>query len=330
MTGLQPTTLAHAGPVMAKNLGLSWLDDRLAVVGYINKFRELLFLNYPEDNQFSNIFHCICVSKFNEPCVRGTCITGSPYWGFSLPRDVEAVEAIFTYGYPQVVRSRWRETLDGIPSGCGGQTDATEMARQFPTERDMDAISALKVRGEHRDDAGKKLFIQVIDADWKEQTLEFTFEADGWAVVPTLVREILSVALPVDRVGGVTVAQAEGRELSFYQPWETVPAYRRFKLPRTCPTTAVVVQGVKRFYPIWWGHDIVEVGSSIVIEHAAKYFKYGENTTDTKEIKTAEYHLAKMKEAVAGLIARSRGHATMDGTPFRGRITKSTRLPGVG
>lgn len=315
--------------MMAAALGMTWPDDRAAVLGYLNKYRNLLFNNYQEDNQLSNVFHCICVSQFREACVRGTCSPGNIYHGFTLPRDVAAVESIYESGVPLTLRSRWRETLYGIPVGCGGRVDAMEMAQQFPTERDLDSICALKLFADKAEDAGKKVFVAVIDADWKDQVLEFTLGSDAWAYVGTLVREIKSIALPVGRVGTVTIAQADGRELSLYTPGETVPAYRRFKVPASCNPHAVIVQGIKQYFPVWWDYDIVEIGDALVIEHAAKYFKYGENTTEQKEIKTAEYHLAKMKEQLAGLISRNRGAAIEENNPSRGRpITKSTRLPG--
>ena len=327
--GLDPTTVDRAGPILAAAKGLRWPEDRPEVVAYLNKYRNLLFNSYEEFKLFDNVFHCICVSEFRERCSTDTCNDPGTYQGFTLPADVAAVSAAWAYGEPLKVRSRWREAMMGIGL-TGPRVDILEMAEQFPIERDLNSVCALKVWTEREEDAGKHVVIEVIDGDWKIKKLDFTLESGGWVTVEERVREIRSVSLPVGRIGSVTLAQQDGYELSIYGPHETVPSYRRFKIAGTCPAGAVKIQGTRRFQPIYFDSDVVEVGDQLVIESAARFFKYGENTTEAAEIRTAAYHKTEMAGYLNGLISRHRGKAIQDTTPFRGRpLPRRTKhLPG--
>lgn len=331
MTGLEPTTVAVAAPIIADAMGIQWPGERKEVLHHLNDYRNLIF-NRPEGVEiFSNVFHCICVSEFREQCGTNECSPWNAFHGFSLPSDVSSIVGAWESGDPLVLRSRWRETRYGRGS-CGRSLELTETARQYATERDPNADAVkLKVHAAHPDDADKVMVVTVIDADWKTVKLEFTFLADGWAVAESHARQVVSVALPGNLQGEVTIAQEDGYELSIYDPWETAPAYRRFKVgyhAANCPTS-VLVQGIKRFRKVWFDHDIVEVGDPRVIQAAGRHFKHGNNSTDAKDLRRAASDLATMGNELAGVIARNRGRSVQDGNPARGRrITRSTRLPG--
>lgn len=327
--GLDPTTVDRAGPILAAAKGLRWPEDRPEVVAYLNKYRNLLFNSYEDFKLFGNVFHCICISTFRERCATGSCDDPATYQGFTLPADVAAVEAVWDSGEPLKIRSRWREAMTGIGL-VGPRVEVLEMAEQFATERDPNSICALKVWCERDEDAGKHVVIEVIDGDWKTRKLDFELAAGGWVTVEERVREIRSVALPLGRTGSITLAQQDGYELSIYAPDETVPSYRRFKIASTCPAGAVKIQGTRRFRSIYFDSDIVEVGDQLVIESAARFFKYGENTVEANEIRTAAYHKSEMTNYLNGLVARHRGHAIQDQTPFKGRPLprRTKKLPG--
>jgi hypothetical protein len=321
-TGLNPCTVAEAGPVMARAMGFSWDQDRTEVVEYLNKFRILLHTEYEKFKLFDDTFHCICVQSFvNE--------SGESYQGFTLPNNILGPKAVFAYGLPLRLRSRWRESHNGIGVTSLGRVEAFLMAERFATERDIKAVTKIKIYTEHEKDAGKKVYLEVIDASNRQRRVEFTLMHDGWAVSPVKVRKILSVSLPV-RSGSVTLSQQDGYELSLYDPWETAPSYQRMKLKTQCPKGTIIVQGTNNPRKgVYFDHDIVEVGNSLVIECAGKFFKYGETTTDQKEIQTAEYHKAKMDSYLRGEIARHRGEAIQDGSKFKGgRVTACKDLPG--
>ena len=227
------------------------------------------------------------------------------------------------------LRSRWRESHTGIGVSSSGRIETIEMAETFATERDLQSIIKIKIFTENDNDNGKKAYVDVVDSTGRNRRLCFTLIGNGFAVSSVKVKKILSVVLPPSREGSLLLAQADGYELSAYDPWETVPSYRRFRVnTQHCPST-VLVQGTKKFRNIYFDHDIVEVGNQLIIEEAAEYFKYTKGTKDQAEIKTGEYHLGKMKDYLAGEIARNRGNSIQDSSPFKGaRITKTKTLPG--
>lgn len=317
MTGLNPITVADAGPIMARAMGFSWDNDRSEVITYLNKYRNVLFTSYEKFKLFDDSFHTICVQDFDE------------YQGFTLPPDINGVEAVWSCGHPLLLRSRWREAHTGIGISGLGRIEAVQLAETFATERDLNKVTKIKIFTEHESDAGKKVHIEAIDSSGRQKRIAFNLIFDGFAVSPCKVQKILSVSMPSGRCGGLRLMQEDGFELSHYTPWESVPAYRRMKVKtQNCPGT-VIVQGTKKFLNVYFDHDIVEVGNALVIEEAGKFFKYGESTTDQKELQTAEYHRTLMEKYLKGEIARHRGNSIQDGSPFKGgRITKSARLPG--
>lgn len=330
-TGLNPTTVARAGPIIADAFGLKWSEDRLEVMKVINKIRNKWFNLYEDFSLFNDLAYCMCVSTFRERCAINCGPRGVTdcYQGFTLPKDLAAVEAVWSHGMPLTTRSRWRETLVGL-GPIGPRVETFEMAELFATERDMTEITSLKVFAEHPDDEGKHVVVKVIDCDGREKNLDFCLKGDVWAVISTKVREIREVSLPADRKGYVTLAQKDGHELSQYDPFETVPSYRRFKVALSnCPST-VKIQGVRRFTDVYFDHDIVEIGDILILESGARYFKYKDGTKDASEINMAEYHLNNMKTELAGLIARHRGNSRKDGAARQGRPLprRIKKLPG--
>lgn len=325
--GLNPVPLSVAGPILAKANGLRWPEDRVRVVELANKYRNLLYNLYEEVKLFDEVSQCICLSDFREPCVRDC---DPVHWkGFTLPYDVASVESAWESGNVLTQRSRWRESLVGRHNP-GAFMEMFEVPGQFATERDLREVTRLKVYADSVEDNGLTVEVKVVDADWEHQTLAFSLQGDGWVTVDNYVREIISVVLPGHRDGGIRLAQEDGYELSRYTPNEPTPAYRRYKVAAHCNSEAVLIQGTRRMVPVYFDSDIVEVGDQLVMEAAARYFKYGENTTDQKDIKRAEYDLAKMKESLSGLLARNRGRSKQDGTPYQGRPLPRRRkqLPG--
>lgn len=324
MSLLDPKPLSAILPKMAEALSLKISEDKAEIIRYINKYREYLYTKYDEFELFNNAFHCICVNDFKQLCV-GDC--NGCYQGITLPPDIVSVEAIWDYGQPLTLHSRWRESHTGVGvKGCR-RIDATEMAETFPTERDLTEITSLKIFTELEQDEDKCVKVTVLTNHGKETTVTFKTISDGWAVSRIKAKKILSVSLPPDRAGAITLAQANGFVLSKYAPWEDIPNYRRFKLNANCRRT-VLVQGVRRYRDIYFDHDIVEVGNGLVIEAAGKYFKFGENTADANELAVADKWLNEMKSLLNGLIARHRGNAIQDANPSQNYRIRNKTLPG--
>jgi len=312
---------------MASAMGLDWSDNRFEVVNYLNKFRLLVYTDYDKLKLFDDTFHCMCVESFYDLCPDPDCAT--QYQGFTLPEDVLGVVAAWEYGYPLKMRSRWRESHNGIGTSGLPRAEIIAMAQMFCTERDITTTSKLKVFCEHASDAGKVVTMEVIDSRYKQRKISFTLIHEGLAVSPFKVRKILSVSLPSGRCGSVKLMQDDGFVLSEYTPWETVPNYRRVKVATVCRASTILIQGTKKFNRIYFDSDIVEVGNQLIIEAAGRYFKFGENTVEADEINRAQLDKAEMNRLLIGEISRHRGHAIQDGSPFKGRPSPVRRtLPG--
>ena len=319
MNGLDPIPVAQAGPIMARALGLSWCEDREEVMDYLNKYRLLIYTQYDRYKLFNDTYHLIYVSQFDG------------YQGVTLPPDILAVEGVWSCERSLAIRSRWREMHSGIGLPRGKRITTVEMAEMFPMEKDLPtADGTIQLYAEHSADTGKDVFVTVQNAETQRtEVLRFALEAGTWRVSEVPVKKVLAVSLP-PLVGHVRIASDADNVLSIYAPWETAPMYRRLKLADSaCSCTTVLLQGTKRFVNLSFDHDIVEVGNQLIIEAAARYFRHGESSVETSEIKRANYDLATLDRLLVGLIARHRGRAFQDGSPFNGRrITKNPSLPG--
>lgn len=315
MSLLSPITVLEAGPVVAEAYGLSWSDNRAEVVGIINKYRELLYTQYDKLQLFDNVFHRIRVEKYGCGCEQ--------YQGFTLPHDILSVEAVWDDGRSLTLHSRWREAHNG-KGLTGTRVSTLEMAETFPTVRDLTITGKLKIFTEHADDAGKLVHMDVIQKGGRQKRLVFTLVHDGWAISPVRVERILSVSLPTERSGGIRLAQEDNRELSVYAPNESVPVYRRHKLATSCCSGSVVLQGVKRFVPVWFDHDVVEVGNRLALDAASRHFRFTLGGSDAKEIQTGEFWLGKLNGYLLGETARQRGGNIQDFSPLKLQKNKKT------
>jgi len=328
--GLDPTTVMQAAPWVADALNLKWPQDRIEVIEQLNKIRNLWYNGYSNYKLFDNAFHCICVSNFPRVC--GTvCNTSDCYQAITLPPDVASIEGAWVHGQPLKLRSRWWEPHFGIDTTALPRVELVQMAEKFSTSRDLQQFSRLKVYAERDEDKDKIVMVEILTDKGTHEKLQFNLIPDAWATAPPFAARILSVVLPADSVGAITLAQENGYELSVYAPSEKVPHYSRYRLASSnCPAT-VLIQGAKRFVPVYFDHDIVELGDQLLIQSAARYFKFGEATTETKEINRAQYDRAEMERHLEGIVARHRGNAIQDQNPFRSSgNTRRSGLPGYG
>lgn len=326
--GLDPTTVMQAAPWVADAFNLKWPQDRIEVIEKLNKIRNLWYNGYSEYKLFDNAFHCICVSSFPLSC-GSACNPNACYQAITLPPDIASIEGAWVHGQPLKLRSRWWEPHFGIDTTSLPRVELVQMAEKFSTSRDLQQFSRLKVYAERDEDKDKIVMVEIVSDQGKHEKLQFKLVPDAWVQTTPFASRILSVVLPADSVGAITLAQEDGYELSVYAPSEKVPHYSRYRLaPSNCPAT-VLIQGAKRFMPVYFDHDIVEIGDQLILQSAARYFKFGETTTETKEIKRSQYDLAEMEKHLAGVMARHRGNAVQDQNPFRGSFnTRRTVLPG--
>ena len=334
MIGLEPTTVAKAGTYMAQFLGLSWPRDREEVLSKINDFRDLTYTD-PNLTLFDNVLECIAVSNYRLGCLSDQCgadpCDENTFQGFVLPEHLISISAAWESKRPLNIRTRWRETQQGISEQERGErVSVTETSTLVPTERPMLRPGKLKMFASRPEDAGKEVLLDVVTEGGVHRRIKFTLQFDAWQESKEVVTAIDYVSLPPDRVGTVTLAESTDlRFLSTYEPWEDVPSYRLFRLSSRCPSGFILLQGVRRFREVAYDHEMVEIGSRTVLRHAAEHLRYGIGTTEAADNQKSANAYASMIGAIRGLMNRSRGEAKQDPHPFAGRqVSPSNILPG--
>jgi hypothetical protein len=234
---------------------------------------------------------------------------------------MQGVVKAWNYGLPLRVRSRWREAFTGKVA-CHSELSVVVLPRQFPTERVFRAAVPLRFYTASAADAGKVIFMEA-QMKHGRQTLRFDLKTDEWVESQDPVYDILSVSLPEGMTDEVTLATADGDVLSVYAPWERVPSYLRVKFLQPCPNN-VFIQGTRRFTPVWFDPDIVEVGSATIMEFYAQYVRHSK-AKDAIDRETAREALSDANRELDGLMARVTAGAIQDG-PKRSRPSKA--LPG--
>ncbi len=194
----------------------------------------------------------------------------------------------------------------------------------------MLAVGKLKVFCSNPKDDGKVLYMDVTAEGGISRRLKFELKFDTWQESQERVSAIHYLSLPEGRVGTVVLAESTGlRVLSVYEPWETVPSYRLFRLSSRCPSGVIQLQGVLRFREVEFDHEMVEIGSRTVLRHAAEHLRYGIGTTEQADNAKGRSAYGDMINALRGLMDRSRGEAKQDPNPFAGRqVAPSNILTG--
>lgn len=324
MNELNPTSVVEAGLVMAPHLGLDWEINRQEVVNGINNGRNHVYNKYSTKKLFDSSFHCFVPQPFPEECVSRTLVKNC-YWGATLPPDMSGVVKAFHCGHPLKIRSRWRESFTGKIQ-CGRELSVISLGRNFPTERELRQPSRIRFYAESVCDSGKVVYVEARMFGDTIRTLKFPLEGDGWVASHDAVCEILSVALPAGRSGYVTLATEDGTELSVYSPWEIVPSYPRIKFLTGCEGN-VFVQGTKRFVPVYFDHDVVEVGDPVFLEFLAGFVRH-RMSRDKNEQGIASLMEARAWQNLDSLVARANAGASQDGDK-RGKRPNRI-LPGYG
>lgn len=333
--GIQPTTVLEVGQIIAEAMGKDWCRDRKEIVDYINRFREDLYLMYPEFKLFTNKFYCLKVCCYPEDCMMTCSCDGDSYYGVTLPEDIDGVITVWEDGEPMRTYSKWWEGRVGRITKDRPRTElsATLVHEQFATQRPLQCPSALQVFASSTEDTNKVFTIRARTYMRRDQEFAIKLVGEGLVKIPETVLAIHAVVVPHDLCGSVTLAQEDGYELDEYSGYDTVPSRRRLKISTPCPTGQVLVHGNQKFKPIYFDTDIVEVGSRRILETAARMYRYGETGTDSSEIAKANIEEAKMKKLIKGALERSRGKMSQDPSQFvrrRSSLIRSTNLPGYG
>lgn len=311
----ESTTVSQAGAIMAKPLGLEWPRDRVQIVEKINDMRIEIRNRFPDASVFREVAYAVPVFQMSD-------VTGS-YPGFTLPSDMASISAAWIDKQQTVLRSRWREKHTGILSSSAFETQVIPMMATSATEADPSRpAKRLQMRPCLECDNGKQVEVQARVEGGKLKNLTFTLDSETWKTTTSAVESIERVVLPPDLEGPVTLRELGGRVLSKYEPGMHVPAYQRHKIAEPCGPDTIIIKGPKIFKNIYLDNDIVEIGDRAVLRHAANYLRYSENTTDTSDLRRANFDEAKMIEHVNGALARLDGEQTQDTATPRPRITR--------
>lgn len=321
MNFLSPISVAEAGEQMAGAMGLEWPKDRVELLRYINLYRSLLYSAYRQLPIFDTVYLCLCLHRLRPLCDEGVCSTER--WGITLPPEVAGVVAAWRYDAPMRLMSHWKEVHDGRNAAAARHPlGMTDTGVTTPTEREVQAITTMKVWTESAGDAGKELVIDVRDADGKQRRISFSLLADAWAVSDLEVKDILSVVLPANMDGSITLAQADGYELSVYAPSDSkVPRFRQMAVGNGCGCNGgnILVQGTRAYQKVYFDTDVVEVGDPMAISLAGAYYRYWQSK-DREEQVRAITSKGELMSTLAGMAERYRGRMIQDGVITSQRI----------
>ena len=329
--GIQPDTVLNVGQIMAEALGKDWCRDRKEIITYINKYREYLHLMYPDLKLFTNKFYCIELQCFPEDCISTCSCNDDKYYGVTIPNDIDGILDVWEDHEPLRTYSKHWEGRVGVITGEKPRTtmSSTLVHQQFPMERSLQKPSILKFYTSSSDDEGKVHIIKVNTILKKNQEVKVTLRGDGIVKTKEVVTAVHAVILPGDLCGTVTVLDSDDFELSEYCGYDKVPSFRRLKITTPCNTGKVLIHGNQKFKPVWFDSDIVEVGSRLIIEAAARMFRYGETGTESDDIRRSQMDEDKLKKLIKGALDRKRGQSRQDGNVFhKRRLNKTPHLPG--
>lgn len=333
--GIQPAPVMEVGPIMAEAMGKDWCKDRKEVIDYINRLREDLHLMYNEFRLFTNKFYCLKIQCFPQKCMSLCQCGDDKYYGVTIPEDIDGILAVWEDHEPLRTYSKWWEARVGIVTKSRPQTfmTTTLVHENFPTQRCLQKVSQLQFYTPDIEDGGKTVTITVDTIFKKRKEFKVCLVGDGVVTLPEPVCHIHSVVLPNNLCDRVILSQDDGYELSEYSGYDTVPSYRRLKISMPCPSGQVLIHGNQKFKPVFYDSDIVEVGSRRILETAARFYRYGENSTDTDQLRKAALEEARLKDMIKGALDRHRGNADQDPSQFvrkKPTLIKSQGLVGYG
>ena len=329
---LNPTTVAAALQIVGEKLGLDPERDRPEVIDYLNRIRSIWYHSSSRSRLFDDFLECVPIEKLCVVCPSGTCQCAS-YNGITLPLEMAGPVSAWSGADPMLLRSRWREKSVGRDS-YGPGLSLIEIPGSFATTKDITGgETVLKIYASSKRDDGKQITIKGVDCNGKQLTSCIKLIGDGWVDTPVAYRQITRIILPACLTGEVkVVATNNDAELGRFSPkTPLIPEFRRFKILGPCDpcNSHAYIQANRRYRDVYFDEDTVEIGDRLVLEYGASYFKFGENTTDTKELQRAAMDLSAMNTLIKGLSARERGGHVQDGPVTRkSRRTRSARLPG--
>lgn len=210
--------------------------------------------------------------KVNVPIINGM---------ITLPRNLETalgVKLVSDEGCPcspLIVYSRFHEFAHPIACcDCGGVYPVTELAQVF-----QDPVPFLKLRLVSTVTSGTITFIGGLSTDGDEYfdsvslnitngTVTTTRE---WATMPQIQKSTTTVSVEMYAVDTVT---GTATLIAVYAPGETIPAYRRYKVPESTGFSWALVQGKLGYVPVSGDTEIVYPGKLGALKYGLMALNY--------------------------------------------------------
>lgn len=256
--------------------------DKLTEI--VNKIRQEWYSWYERLPLFRFAEECFEVQCYPERCLTPGCTDF--YYGFSLPNEYAAVEALWIDGQRVEFFDRWRQWQYGMSPPCDCGLSAVEVGR-YATERDLSpgissriAFTALDSR-----DKGKVIEIRGVTNLGRPFREKYTLDT-----VPQCTPELLCGISAMGGIvkdltyGRVVIAEEGGRVLAMLNPQDAMPQFRRMKisgLPNDCNNVNVRV--ARRYAPVFDDRDVVETDNQRAWSAMARAQRLEDKPTKTRE-----------------------------------------------
>jgi hypothetical protein len=314
---LNPTTVSRALPIVAAKLGIDPSTNRGEALTYLNRIRAMWYHEFHRIRLFDDLMECVPLQNFRHDCAldcQCDCFTG-----ISLPTYMEGPVAAWIDKTPLTLRSRWKAKDVGLAT-WGPGLDLIELSGTYPTFADISPPSDfIKLISTSTKDNGKKVYIKGRGCNNQPVEIVLTIAGSGSVQSVQSIAIITSVVLPV-LTGGLTMSEVTShRTLAIYNPaTPEVPNFRRFRVQAGCAANSccypgIMVQASRTYTDLFFDEDVVEIGERLVLEAGARFYLYGESTTDRAEIARAERDRADMFDKIRGMLARKKGGMIQDG-----------------
>lgn len=267
---MSQTTLEQAAKWVAEAAGLDFPRQCDRVLELTNDVRELL---YQESSLVWNATICAPVRCFCREC-GNACSTS--WSGVSLPAWMRNVLSVWVDDRPVPTVDRWgiypyeaewnsRQTWQAVDMGTG---------YPFMVDPLCSECFMLGFLARAKADIGKTIEVRFVDSNDIPRTETFTLDTK-WACLRYKVKYVLpdGISLPINLAGQIVAKDGNGTTLAEWQKWETVPSYRRIKLPLGCCNAGkmISIHGEREFYRLYHLADVVETNSKLIWEDGYKH-----------------------------------------------------------
>ncbi len=317
---MNKTTLEEAARLIAPGLGRSYPRHNTELYAAVNDLRSFLFASPDFSPLFQDTHQLIRLSSFRPP-------NQPPFCGFSLFYGAASVLQAWSYGGQNHVRGAFRANFMGtVPTGqeVGG---LVELPGTYPVERDVIGASKLYFKSSDPRDAGVQCRVAGVTGMGKHMSVTLALNEEAFGVTADNFCGITEVALG-KHYGVITLSCECGEgsyDLSYYDPAETAPSYRRYAAGASCGIGCTLLLRLSMEYTMLTRPlDIVEFSDPAFLHAGGRYIRF-KDATAPNERQIAQEAMAQLKGLATGMRARHSAGATKQ--EFRPTVFNRPQLP---